>query len=116
MLYKSFDFVKGMPAMLFSKMILQKFLEGATEVVLESELFRKPMVVTRADFEQKYYVENGKLREKEGEEIKYLKPYLLQTGDEAGYLCRGEACGTAQLATNRKNQKHAGWLSGLVGQ
>lgn len=86
MLYKSFDFVKGMPAVLFSKMVLQKFLEGATEVVLESTLFSKPMVVTRADFEQKYYVDNGKLREKEGEEIKYLKPYLLQTGDEAGYL------------------------------
>ena len=86
MLYKSFDFVKGMPAVLFSKMILQKFVEGAAEVVLESELFSRPMVVTRADFEQKYYVKNGKLREREGEEIKYLKPYLLRTGDEAGYL------------------------------
>lgn len=108
MVYKSFDFVKGMPAVFFSKMILQKFLEGATEVVLESEFFRKPMVVTRADFEQKYYVENGKLREKEGEEIKYLKPYLLQTGDEAGYFLQRRGLRHSAIGCKSKESKTCG--------
>ena len=85
MIYKAFDFIKGMPAVLFSKLVLQKFVDGATEVVFESELYSKPLVVARADFEQKYYVENGQLREREPGEIKYLKEYLYQTGDESGY-------------------------------
>lgn len=85
MVYKAFDFIKGMPAVVFSKMILQKFVDGASEVVLEGEQFSQPLVVTRADFEQKYYVENGKLREREPEDVPYLKQYLTKTGDEAGY-------------------------------
>lgn len=85
MVYKAFDFVKGMPAVLFSKLVLQKFVDGAAEVVFESELYSKPLVVARADFEQKYCVENGQLRERDPGDIKYLKEYLYQTGDEIGY-------------------------------
>lgn len=86
MVYKSFDFVKGMPAVLFSKMILQKFSEGAAEVVLDNSLFSRSMDITKADFEQKYRVVDGSLQELESDEIKYLKQYLLKTRDEAGYL------------------------------
>ncbi|MGM9561982.1 MAG: type V CRISPR-associated protein Cas12a/Cpf1, partial [Phascolarctobacterium sp.] len=85
MVYKAFDFVKGMPAVVFSKLVLQKFAEGASQVVLDNEAFSQPLLVTRADFEQKYTVINGKLREKEGDAVKYLKAYLMKTGDEAGY-------------------------------
>lgn len=85
MVYKAFDFVKGMPAVLFSKLVLQKFVDGAAEVVFNSELYNEPLVVTRADFEQKYYVENDELREREPNAIKYFKEYLYQTGDEEGY-------------------------------
>lgn len=85
MVYKAFDFIKGMPAVVFSKMNLQKFVDGASQVVLEGEQFSQPLVVTRADFEQKYYVEKGKLREREPEDVPYLKQYLTKTGDEAGY-------------------------------
>ena len=85
MVYKAFDFIKGMPAVVFSKMILQKFVEGASEVVLEGEQFSQSLVVTRADFEQKYYVEDGKLREHEPEDVPYLKQYVTKTGDGTGY-------------------------------
>ncbi|MGM9528435.1 MAG: type V CRISPR-associated protein Cas12a/Cpf1 [Phascolarctobacterium sp.] len=85
MVYKAFDFIKGMPAVVFSKMVLQKFVDGASEVVLEGEQFGQPLVVTRADFEQKYYVEKGKLREREPEDVPYLKQYLSKTGDVEGY-------------------------------
>ena len=85
MVYKAFDFIKGMPAVVFSKMILQKFVDGASEVVLDGEQFSAALVITRADFEQKYYVQNGELREREPENVPYLKQYLTKTGDEAGY-------------------------------
>lgn len=85
MVYKSFDFVKGFPSVVFSKSVLQKFVEGAESVVLDGDLYSCPLVITRADFEQKYYVENGVLREKEAGAIKYLKEYYAQTGDLAGY-------------------------------
>lgn len=85
MVYKSFDFVKGFPGVVFSKSVLQKFVEGAESVVLDGDLYSRPLVITRADFEQKYYVENGALREKEAGAIKYLKEYYVQTGDLAGY-------------------------------
>lgn len=85
MVYKAFDFVKGMPAIVFSKTVLQKFVDGANEVVLDNKQFSRPFVVTRADFEQKYFVKEGILHELAGEQIKYLPQYLMKTGDEIGY-------------------------------
>lgn len=85
MVYKSFDFVKGFPGVVFAKSVLQKFVEGAERVVLDGDLYSCPLVVIREDFEQKYFVENGVLHEKEAGEVKYLKEYYAQTGDLAGY-------------------------------
>lgn len=85
MVYKSFDFVKGFPGVVFAKSVLQKFVEGAERVVLDGDLYSCPLVVIREDFEQKYFVENGTLHEREAGAIKYLKEYYAQSGDLAGY-------------------------------
>ena len=85
MVYKSFDFIKGMPSVLFSKLVLQKFADGAQRVIFDNEQFSEPFELTREDFFQKYYVTDGEARELEDGQVKYLKGYLLKTGDEAGY-------------------------------
>ena len=86
MIYKSFDFIKGFPSIVFSKLVLEKFAEGSEEVVFSDNLYNKPFVLTKEEFDQKYFIHDGKAYEKEASDTKFLKDYYTKTGDYEGYL------------------------------
>ena len=85
MVLKTFDFTKQFPKIVFTKAIREHFIESDTDFILKTEKFNQSLTITKADFDQKYYVENGKVFEKNGEDIKYTKPYFDKTGDYKGY-------------------------------
>lgn len=86
MLYKAFDFAKGMASIVFSKQNLAKFADGAEQVVLTGEFFCEPFVISKEDFAQKYYLKGDVIREKANADVPYLKAYYLKTGDREGYM------------------------------
>lgn len=85
MVLKTFDFTKQFPKIVFAKAIREHFIQSDEDFVIENDKFIKPLTVTKADFEQKYYVKDGKIYERNSEEIKYTKPYLDATNDHEGY-------------------------------
>ena len=54
MIYKSFDFIKGFPSAIFSKLVLEKFGNGAEEIVFSGELYNQPFILSKEDFAQKF--------------------------------------------------------------
>lgn len=86
MLYKAFDFAKGMASIVFSKQTLAKFADGAEQVILDNEFFNEPFIVNKSDFTQKYYIQGNEVKEKANEHVPYLKAYYSKTGDFAGYI------------------------------
>lgn len=86
MIYKSFDFIKGFPSAVFSKLVLEKFGNGAEEIVFSGELYNQPFILSKEDFAQKFYIEDGKVQERDAAHTKYLKDYYKATGDYKGYL------------------------------
>lgn len=85
MVLKTFDFTKQFPKIVFAKAIREHFIQSDDDYILQTEKFSQPLTIRKADFEQKYYVENGEVFERNPEEIKYTKPYLDATSDYDGY-------------------------------
>ena len=87
MLYKAFDFAKGMASVVFSKQTLEKFANGAEQVILDNEFFNEPFLVNKSDFAQKYYIKGNEVKEIANDDVPYLKAYYTKTGDLDGYIC-----------------------------
>ena len=85
MILKTFDFTKQFPKIVFAKAVREHFINNDTDYILENDKFLAPITITKADFEQKYYVENEAVYEREAETVKYSKPYIDATGDHDGY-------------------------------
>lgn len=85
MMYKSFDFNKGFPAVVFSKLVLEKFAQGKEEVVFSGPNFNKPFILAKEDVLAKFTIYDGKIQEKEAAKTQYLKEYYTATSDYIGY-------------------------------